>query len=112
MVAANLMAGLIILNKQLKMSKAEDRAQDLGYWADPLNRVEYTINDLREASIKGYHQAEKDLELTWEDMRELYIIFAEVDTEIELCKTDITAETIGYYQEVLKRFKSYGKKEI
>ena len=51
------------------------------------------------------HQAEKDLELTWEDMRELYIIFAEVDTEIELCKTDIKSETLGYYQEVLKRFK-------
>jgi hypothetical protein len=32
-----------------------------------------------------------------------------VDTEIELCKTDIKAETLGYYQEVLKRFKS--KKE-
>lgn len=56
--------------------------------------------------IDGYHQAEKDLELTWEDMRELYIIFAEVDTEIELCKADnIKSETIGYFQEVLKRFK-------
>jgi len=60
----------------------------------------------RPAYIAGYHQAEKDNELTWEDMRELYIIFAEVDTEIELCKAnDIKAETIGYYQEVLKRFK-------
>jgi hypothetical protein len=38
-------------------------------------------------------------------MRELYIIFAEVDTEIELCKTDIQAGTLGYYKEVLKRFK-------
>ena len=61
--------------------------------------IENTFNN-------GYHQAKKDLELTWEDMRELYIIFAEVDTEIELCKTDITAETLGYYQEVLKRFKA------
>ncbi len=55
--------------------------------------------------IEGYHQAEKDLALTWGDMRELYIIFAEIDTEIELCITDIKSETIGYYQEVLKRFK-------
>lgn len=47
------------------------------------------------------------IQLTWEDIRELYIIFAEVDVDIELCKTaDIQAETIGYYQEVLKRFKS------
>ena len=56
--------------------------------------------------IKGYQQAEKDLALTWEDMRELYIIFAEIDVDIEFCKTDIKAETIGYYQEVLNRFKS------
>lgn len=47
------------------------------------------------------------IQLTWEDIRELYIIFAEVDVDIELCKTtDIQAETIGYYQEVLKRFKA------
>lgn len=59
----------------------------------------------KEAFLLGYHQAEKDNELTWEDIRELYIIFAEVDVEIELCKADIKAETIGYYQEVLKRFK-------
>ena len=45
-----------------------------------------------------------DLELTWEDIRELHIIFAEVDAEIEFCKTDIKAETIGYYIEVLKRY--------
>lgn len=44
--------------------------------------------------------------LTWEDIRELYILFAEIDAEIEFCKCDIQAETIGYYQEVLKRFKA------
>ena len=59
---------------------------------------------IRTVYIKGYQQAEKNLELTWEDMRELYIIFAEVDTEIELYKTDIKSETIGYYEEVLNRF--------
>lgn len=91
------------------MSKAEDRARDLGYWTDPLNRVEYTANEVRDAFVEGYHQAEKDLELTWKDIRKLYIIFAEVDTEIELCKTDIKSETIGYYQEVLKRLKNMKK---
>ena len=44
--------------------------------------------------------------LTWEDIRELYIIFAEIDVEIELCKVDVKSETIGYYQEVLRRFKA------
>ena len=85
------------------MSKAEERALE----AYPIESHEM-YDDLyrqRNAYFKGYHQAEKDLELGWKDMRELYIIFAEVDTEIELCKTDIKAETIGYYQEILKRFK-------
>ena len=63
-----------------------------------LGNLDAYIDFLQEKSVS------EDLELTWEDIRELYIIFAEVDTEIELCKTDITAETLGYYQEVLKRF--------
>jgi hypothetical protein len=45
--------------------------------------------------------------LTWEDIRELYIIFAEIDAEIEFCKTNIKPETICYYKEVLKRFKTH-----
>ena len=72
------------------MSKAEDRYLEL--FQD--GKLRNCSN--KEAFLLGYHQAEKDLELTWEDMRELYIIFAEVDTEIELCMTDIKAETIGY----------------
>ena len=66
----------------------------------------------RPAYIAGYYQAEKDNALTWEDMRELYVIFAEVDVEIELCKADnIESETIGYYQEVLKRFKDFKERK-
>jgi len=91
------------------MSKAEDRARDLGYGTDPLNRAEYTANEVRDAFIEGYEQAEKDSELTWEDMRELHIIFAEIDVDIELCKTNIKPETIGYYQVVLRRFKNLKK---
>jgi hypothetical protein len=83
------------------MSKAEDRYLDL--FQDGMLRN----CSSKDAFLLGYHQAEKDLELTWEDMRELYIIFAEVDVETELCKADnIKSETIGYYQEVLKRFKT------
>jgi len=61
-------------------------------------------NQIYDAVKYGYLKAEKDFALTWENLRELYIIFAEIDTEIELCKTDIKVDTIGYYQEVLKRF--------
>lgn len=66
------------------------------------------FNEAQEAKqayfIEGYNQAEKDLELTWEDMRELHIIFTEVDVEIELGMIDIKTETLGYYEEVLSRF--------
>ena len=68
--------------------------------------------DMMSAYEEGYHQAEKDLELSWEDMRKLYIIFAEVDVEIELCKADdIKSETLGYFQEVLKRFKDFKERK-
>ena len=79
--------------------------------AEELSQNRYPTLAEKYAFIDGYEQAEKDLELTWEDMRELYIIFAEVDTEIELCKTDIKAETIGYYQKVLKRFKDFKERK-
>lgn len=82
------------------MSKAEERAEE--YCKSTLVGSPYVK---KMAYLKGYHEAEQDLELTWEDMSELYIIFAEVDAEIEFCQTDIKSETIGYYEEVLKRFK-------
>ena len=89
------------------MNKAEKRAEE--YCHSTLVCSSYIK---KMAYLEGHHQAEKDLELTWEDMRELYIIFAEVDTEIELCKAnDIKAETIGYYQEVLKRFKDFRERK-
>ena len=85
------------------LHKANEKLHDY-YGNAMLSVVQFDGHDIQRAFIEGYHQAEKDLELGWEYIRELYIIFAEVDTEIELCQTDIKPETIGYYQEVLKRF--------
>ena len=86
------------------------KAEEKGYEAYPVSFYEGITVDVNEMPkdvfVKGYQQAEKDLQLTWEDIRELYIVFAEVDAEIELCMVDIKSETIGYYQEVLKRFKT------
>ncbi len=59
---------------------------------------------MRKAAIEGYGQAEKDLELTWEDIRELHILFETVDVEIELGQSNMKKETLGYYEEVLRRF--------
>ena len=93
------------------MSKVEDLSKQYREFREQCGiKDPVMLNEIEEAYYKGYHQAEKDLELTWEKMRELNIIFAEVDTEIELGKTDITAGTIGYYQEVLKRFKERKEK--
>lgn len=74
------------------MSKAKDLAEELyPDWEntgvpkiDGLEQSEVRIQ--RVAYIAGYHQAEKDNELTWEDMRELHIIFAEIDVDIELAR--------------------------
>ena len=68
--------------------------------------------DMMSAYEEGYHQAEKDNELTWEDMRELHIIFAEIDVDIDFFKTNIKKETLGYYQEVLKRFKARKEEKV
>lgn len=97
-----------MMKNHIKMSKAEERAIEK-YPIEMYEEVGWRCVDKnthkRQYFIEGYHQAEKDLKLTLEDIRELYIIFAEVDTEIELCKTDIKPETLGYYQEVLRRYK-------
>jgi hypothetical protein len=59
---------------------------------------------VKDACIEGYQQAEKDLELTWEDIRELHIVFETVNVEIELGQSNIEKETLGYYEEILRRF--------
>lgn len=89
------------------MSKAEERANEK---YPVLSTQLGDINALpRICYTEGYHQAEKDLKLGWKDMRELHVVFTEVDVEIELGKIDIKTETLGYYQEVLKRFKNLKK---
>ena len=70
----------------MKMSKAEDLALEKypqrsvlvvparggGYYAD---------SHLREGFIEGYHRAEKDSELTWEDIEKIYFLVIETDNE-------------------------------
>ena len=56
--------------------------------------------------IEGYHQAEKDLELTWKDMMAIDDLLDELlpprrDSDELVLK--------GYYEEVLKRFKNLKK---
>jgi hypothetical protein len=76
------------------MSKAEERY--LEHFQD--GRLRNCSS--KEAFLLGYHQAEKDLELTWEDIREIYC------TTLNL-REHLGASVFGepLYQEVLKRFK-------
>lgn len=93
------------------MSKAEERAQYSGYWTDPLNRVEYTVNDVWDAFIDGYQQAEKDLELSWEDIPKIFQISEELKTSWWFRDNEQT-KLIGtqpFWEEVLKRFKNLKK---
>ena len=79
------------------MSKAEERALEAypstsHYWnAEPDRNAE-----AREFYKQGYHQAEKDLELTWEDINDIIRIYEDI-LEVE------SGENI--YIKVLERFK-------
>ena len=107
------------------MSKAEERALEK-YPLMPnddkeaLEALKYiglecectsVFNEAQEAKqayfIEGYHQAEKDIELTWRDLKTLDDISDDVYAE---CDVEMFDE-IEYYQEVLKRFKNFKEKK-
>lgn len=75
------------------MKKAKDFIPDGGYSEKELNLAFFMF-------IKGYHQAEKDLELTWQDIVMIDKLLIDLGMMFP-CKS-----TPDYYQEVLKRFKA------
>jgi len=85
------------------MSKAEERALEVfPLKIDGDSRGSYDSNVVKRIVYQqGYEQAEKDLELTWEDMLRIDDIISEVYKDSDSC----SAKNI--YQEVLKRFKDY-----
>lgn len=80
------------------MSKAEERY--LEHFQD--GRLRNCSS--KEAFLLGYHQAKKDLELTWKDME--CIIKHYQDIMAEKSRVFVRAED---YQELLKRFKDLKK---
>lgn len=76
------------------MSKAEEFA----YSKYPKKKEGVLYDLARNSIIEGYHQAEKDLELTWEDIEKVCLIAREVHQF-----RGFWSESV--YQEVLKRFK-------
>lgn len=96
------------------MSKAECRAIEK-YPIEMYEEVGWRCvdknSDKRKYFIEGYHQAEKDLELTWEDMAFIRLAFDAIEANIYLGAIKISPMTKEYYQEVLKRFLKERKDE-
>ena len=85
------------------MSRAEDRV----YECFPNEDIE--SKKARFGFLLGYHQAERDLELTWKDIADILDvtdIIANDDSMEESLKTMSEEE---YCQEVLKRFEDLKK---
>ena len=94
------------------MSKAEKAAIEHGYRRG--SYPEYSADRVRQAFISGYQQAEKDLELTWEDVKLLQDISGEVFAEVARGSVDyyqIYPTQQSFLEEVLKRFNEERKKE-
>ena len=87
------------------MSKAEDRAKER-YWLEPSN---IETHEKYAAYIEGYHQAEKDLELTWEDIAKILDVTDVIanDDSMEEHLKNMSEEE--YCQEVVKLFKDLKK---
>ena len=102
------------------MSKAEERSTK----AYPVVKVksvgplpgggisEIDMNLLaRKAYLKGYHQAEKDLELTWEDMMIIHKCIKDaMNYHLYKMMEGVEGQKV-VYQEVLKRFKDFRERK-
>lgn len=86
------------------MSKAEEFA----YSKYPKDKKGVLYDIARNSIIEGYHQAEKDLELGWGDIRTILNIENDILSECN-SKKELVIETYpkgeDYYGEILKRFK-------
>lgn len=80
------------------MSSAEDRY--LEHFKD--GRLRNCSS--KESFLFGYHQAEKDLELTWKDLALIRLAFDATEDNINHGCLKISKMTKEYYEEVLKRF--------
>ena len=85
------------------MSKAEDLSKQYKDFREQCGiKDPVMLNEIEEAYYAGYHQAEKDLELTVDDIM-----------KIDALLIDMWNQSGNKYQEVLKRFRNMkdGSKE-
>ena len=84
------------------MTKAEDKAQA---YENSLDYCHYTSDNPSVAYKAGYEQAEKDLALTWEDIREIVQMADKMldDPEARIAYQNHNEEY--YYKKVLESWK-------
>ena len=87
------------------MSKAEDKSEQYRAFREQCGiKDPIMLNEIEEACYEGYHQAEKDLALSWKDIADILDVtdvIANDDSMEERLKTMSEEE---YCKEVLKRF--------
>lgn len=83
------------------------KAKEFAYSKYPKDNKGVLYDLARNSIIQGYHQAEKDLELTWEDVEKIYELVIKTDNEYLEANADNDYEydVKEMYQEVLKRFR-------
>lgn len=87
------------------MSKAEDLASQYRDFREQCGiKDPVMLNEIEEAYYEGYHQAEKDLELTWEDIETIQ------EMANKYCKYHSCEPRFFVYSEILKRFKERKEK--
>ena len=85
------------------MSKADDLSRQYKDFREQCGvKDPVMLDEIEEAYYEGYQQAEKNLELTWEDIREICRIWIDSKTPF-----GVTGEALSI--EVLKRFKDLKK---
>ena len=90
------------------MSKAEDLAKQYRNFREQCGiKDPVMLNEIEEAYFESYIQAEKKLELTWEDIPEILRISEQLKTSWWFRDNEQTKQigTQVFWEEVLKRFK-------
>ena len=89
------------------MSKAEDLSKQYRDFREQCGiKDPVMLNEIEEAYYEGYYQAEKDLELTWEDLATIEKLG---DDFVKQNHTPMSDEE--FYKEVLKRFKYFKERK-
>ena len=79
------------------MSKAEERANEkYPTWRNGIGD-EFNTNSAYYGFIEGYHQAEKDLTLTWEDIRDICRMWVESKTPFGITREALSIEVLNRF---------------